>query len=132
MVTVPVFYILHKRFLQKLLSYSTSVTIHDFIVLGQCFTNFPAQEPLEYLPLSQGTLRIKKFRPTGQKTKRRLVALGYDSSVANLRAKISAIFRVILEFFAVFHSFYEFIPRFLAEPLTLFCATPVRKHWHTD
>jgi hypothetical protein len=37
--------------------------------------------------------------------------------------------RLNLEFFAEFQSIYLFIPRFLAEPLTMFCGTLVGKLW---
>jgi hypothetical protein len=60
------------------------------------------------------------------KTKRQLVAQGDYSSVA--RQKFPRYFEGYLGVFAVFQHFCLFIPRFLAEPLTMFCRTLVGKH----
>jgi hypothetical protein len=49
----------------------------------------------------------------------------FQSSDKNVRV----VSRNILEFFTLFQNFYVFIPRFLAEPLTMICGTLVGKHW---
>jgi len=38
-------------------------------------------------------------------------------------------FESCLDFLAVFQNVSVFIPQLLAEPLTMFCNTMVRKHW---
>jgi hypothetical protein len=43
--------------------------------------------------------------------------------------KFPAIFRRLFGILTVLQHFYLYIPRFLAEPLTMFCETLVGKHW---
>jgi hypothetical protein len=56
-----------------------------------------------------------------------LVARGDYSSIANSLTKITVIFRRIWEVLGNFKNVYVFIPRFLAEPLTMLCGALVEK-----
>jgi hypothetical protein len=65
-------------------------------------------------------------RPPDQtRTKKQLVVQRYYSSIASCAQKLPRHVVGHKEFLAVFHNLYKFMPRFLAEFLTMFCGTLV-------
>jgi hypothetical protein len=72
--------------------------------------------------MSRGTLTHENENSNGS-----LVVHGHRCRVTNCLKKFPRNFGTYLEYFAVFHNCYLFIPRLTAEPRTVFCRTLLGK-----
>ena len=90
------------------------------------------KEP-RFLPAQSASLcrhRQAAVQQCRHNAKRQLVAHGDVYSTTNCRRQtLPRYFEGYLELFAVFQNFYLFIPRFYAEPMSIFCGALLHKHW---
>jgi len=87
--------------------------------------------PKKFLSIKKSTIQLKVTlkKNCPKKIRMQLVVHVDYSSIAKFQTKIPATFRGIFRIFVVLPNFHLFIPRFFAEPPTIFCGALVCKHW---